>query len=288
MLFLNAVTSFVHHLEELKRSPQTVISHRDNLTRFYNYLTRIYNRPLYVDEISPDDFEKYIYDSPRGQNFSSSTRAVLTVAFKSFYSFCYKKAICDNNVGKQVAWIKAKVKERPFLTEVEIKQIVAKLEVPAHKAVIQTLYYAGLRVGEALNLKIRDIAFDEGYMEIKTQKSIDNRKIPINKKLETILKEYISQHRRRSSKNDNVFVLGTRGTLSEHHLGRNLRKAAKVVGIKTKVTTHIMRHSFASNLVALGADVVKVQKLLGHRSLATTNIYLHADVNELKKAVNAI
>lgn len=289
MTLSEALQHFYIYLETVNRSPETIRTYKGHLSSFESYLIQKYNNCAYIGEVKQDDFEKYLYESPNDKKFTQVTRQGITTAFKSFYSFCYKKGYSKTDIGKKAAYIYAKPKERTYITEDELLKIVGELKGETDKVMLQTMFYTGLRISEAISLTFEDVNFMDNYIYVKKHKSIDDRKIPISVKLGYILEEYIENCRNEiQTDSDKVFVLENGQTCNKSRFNWTLKQAAKKAGLKENISSHIMRHSFASNLIAKGVDIVKVQKLLGHNSIRTTSIYLHTNMQALKKAVSTL
>ena len=280
MEFKQAIQEFLKYLKQTNKSAETIRIYKGYLTSFSNYLAIRYNRAIGVDEVGADDFEKYLFVPPNDK-ITQVTRQTITIAFKSFYSFAFLKGYCKSNMGKKVAQIKAKPKERTFITEEEMLKIVAKIETPMDKVFIQTLFYAGLRIQEAINLTIDDISLQKGYINISKNKSRYDRKVPISVKLGYILEEHLQ-----NTDSDKVFKFRySRPNDIKAYVNTILKEATHTAGLNLEITSHICRHSFSSILIQKGVDVVRVQKLLGHQNLRTTSIYLHTNFKALKEAI---
>lgn len=289
MIFKNAVNLFMEHLKEKDRSPKTISNYDGHLSRFNNYLVEKYNRQIYVDEVTPDDFEKYLYEPPNDKNLTQVSRYAITTAFKSFYTFCFNKEYCKVNIGRQLTPIKARSKERAYITEEELLKMVAEINSETDKAIMQAMFYTGMRIGEAINLTLEDINFTDNYIYIRKRKSRYDRKVPISIKLRVILEDYLEYHRNEiETDSDRVFILANGGNYTESRFNKMIKRAACKAELDENMTSHIMRHSFASNLIAKGVDVARVKKLLGHESIITTNIYLHTNMQLLRKAVDKL
>ena len=144
------------------------------------------------------------------------------------------------------------------------------------KAVILLMYGAGLRINEALSLKIKDLPTDDWLRVIG--KGNKYRDVPILPEITTILKEYIDHCPFKQSPQDLIF-LGKRGkALSPRIIQRRLEKIRYELGLPDFATPHSLRHSFATHLLSGGADLRAIQQLLGHVSLSTTQRY--TDINE--------
>jgi site-specific recombinase XerD len=289
MMFMDAISLFMKYLEEVERSPETVKTYKACLLGFNDYMTKRMNRPVYLEDITADSFESYLFEPPNDKKFLPTTRFTIATAFKSFYTFCYKKGYSKTNVGKELIKIKAKSKERTYITEEEMLKMVEQVANETDKAIMQTMFYTGMRITEAINLTFDDINFDGNYIFVRKRKSRYNRKIPISIKLRLILEDYIEDYRSKLDVDtDNVFINEHSGKYTQSHFNTMIKRASNKAGITRNLTSHTMRHSFASNLVAKGADIVKIKKLLGHESIITTNIYLHTNQQFLRRAINML
>lgn len=288
MVFNDALKLFLGQLQATDRSPKTISLYNECLTRFDNHMAQKLNRPAYVDEVTPDDFERYLFEPPNDKNFSQATRHTISTAFKSFYSFCYMKGYCKTNIGRQIVPIKAKSKERTFITEDELLKLVGQINNETDKTMMQAMFYSGMRIGEAINLTFEDINLDGNYIYIRKRKGRYDRKIPISIKLRIILENYYEYRDEIDTDSEKVFVDEYRGACTESHFNTILKRAAKKAGLNVNISSHIMRHSFASNLIAKGVDIVKVKKLLGHEKIETTQIYMHTNMHLLRNAIDKL
>jgi site-specific recombinase XerD len=289
MTFVGAIDLFLENLKEKHRSPKTISHYKGCLLRFNNYLSEKYNRFVYINEVTHDDFERYLYETPNDKNFTQVTRSSISTAFKSLFSFCYMRGYCQHNIGKQLTPIKVKSKERGYITEEEMLKMVDILGNKVDKAIMQTMFYTGMRIGEVTNLTLEDINIRDNYIYVNSSKSSYDRKIPISMKLRMILEEYIEYYRNeQETDNDKVFIHDNGRNYSGGYFNKIIKLAAQKAGLNSKISSHIMRHSFASNLIAKGVDIARVKKLLGHESINTTHIYLHTNMQLLRNAVDTL
>lgn len=286
MLFEKAIELFVENMELIQKSPKTIRSYKAQLKSFNNYVCELYNRPVYLEDIKPEDMEKYLYNVLSEDKYSSSYRHNMITAFKSMFNFCKTKEYCEVNIGKLVKFIKVYTKERVFISEIEFKNIARNIKQPTVRAVLQTIFYTGVRITEAINLKMDDVNFEHEYVFVRKAKFNKERKIPMNDKLKKILLTYVSDDRVDIG-TDNFFSTRT-GKISAVHTEEVLRDTIRAMGIEKQITPHVLRHSFASNLLERGADLFRLQKLLGHENIKTTSLYLHISMEELEKAINML
>ena len=134
---------------------------------------------------------------------------------------------------------------------------------------------------------MEDIDFNEKHIKIINGKGGKHRTIPLNPYLATQLNSYIELHRP-ITQSTYFFALKRTGSVSTQYVNRALLNAAKTAGIQKHITSHALRHSFATFLVKQNTNIVIIQKLLGHASLKTTSVYLHVQQAELKEAVGRI
>jgi site-specific recombinase XerD len=144
------------------------------------------------------------------------------------------------------------------------------------------LYYAGLRLDEARNIKWQDIDFDREIIHLKTAKGDKERVVFLHKKLIDVLKMY------GINKEGLIFVSQRNGKYNKRTIQQIVKCAPKKVGIKKNVTPHTLRHSFATHFLESGADIRYIQQLLGHKDLKTTQIYTHVANKDIKKLADLL
>ena len=138
-----------------------------------------------------------------------------------------------------------------------------------HRLVISLLYYAGLRLGEAMKIKWQDIDFGRSTMHIKKAKGDKDRIVFLHEKILQIMEE-------NGIKKEGLILMSERGSsYNERTIQEIVKAAARKAGIKKQVTPHTLRHCFATHLLEAGADIRHIQKLLGHSDMRTTMVYLH-------------
>lgn len=230
------------------------------------------------EQINEDDVKLFI--SKNMEDSSSSSIIIFLSAIKYAYSGILKK---DITLG-----IKRPKREKKFptvLTKEEVKKIIDSFDTKKSKLMISLMYACGFRVSELTNLKLNDINFEEKIGYIKQGKGRKDRLFNLPDFLLEDLKEQVE-----SQKKDNKEYLftGPKGKLSPRNLQKIIQKAARRAEIKKEVHCHTLRHSFATHLLENGVDIRKIQELLGHSNLSTTQIYAHVSAEELKKIKSPI
>ncbi len=287
MLYNRALESFINSMEIADRSKATINGYEKELTYFHNFLTVKHNCLVYMEDITLEDIEDYLLDKKeKGHATSSRSRAIYIL--RSFYNYCCKKDICPKNLASLLEPVKVKQKERDFITEAEFEQLARAINKPVMRTVAQTMFYTGGRVSEILDLKLVDVDLENRVIHIIEGKGNKDRDVPINDKLHAILLNYLKNIRDTEVETGKFFVNQTTGKVSASYLNRCIHQAVHELGWEKQISSHVLRHSFGTNLLERGASVVSIQKLLGHASLVVTSRYLHQDLKTLSDAVNLL
>ncbi len=226
------------------------------------------------EEATEDDVKEYIAENLSDK--SAISIIVFLAALKYSYSGVLKKDITAN--------IKRPKREKRIptvLTRKEVKELLESLNTKKSKLVVSLIYAAGLRVSEATSLKPDDLEFEEKVGYVKQGKGRKDRIFNIPKTLFNKLKKHSEKQK---ELNETYLFSGRNGEkMSSRNLQKIVKNAAKKAGIKKDVHCHTLRHSFATHLLEDGVDIRKIQELLGHSDLSTTQIYTHVSTEELKK-----
>ena len=177
----------------------------------------------------------------------------------------------DNN-----QFIPKKDKRLPLvLTKQEINKMIKSLDNIKHRLVISLLYSLGLRLPELINLKPEQVNYIDDTILIKSGKGKKDRITLLSKKIKSMLRQY---------KAGEKYVFEYQGKrYSKRSIQEIIKNASRLAGIKQNVTPHTLRHSFATHLLEKGTDIRFIQKLLGHSSLRTMQIYTHVADNNIKR-----
>ena len=175
----------------------------------------------------------------------------------------------------------------------EVERVIESVDCSTAKglrdrAILETLYGCGLRVSEAVGLKISHLYLDEGFIRV-TGKGDKERLVPIGEMASDAITEYMEVREIPSdSASDDILFLNRFGkSLSRISMFKIVKKQALLSGIRKEISPHTFRHSFATHLVENGADLRVVQEMLGHESIMTTEIYTHIDTSTWHEAVLA-
>ncbi|MDD3080295.1 MAG: tyrosine-type recombinase/integrase [Paludibacter sp.] len=253
---------YIAKLRELRYSEHTISTYKNMFEEFLNYYSEI--QPENITDKMIIDFLRYLVND---RNISGSYQNQSINAIKFYY-----ERVLGNQ--RKTYFIERPRKEKylpEVLSEAEVIKIFRATENIKHKALLMTIYSAGLRISEAANLKIKDV--DSGRMQIRIEQGKgkkDRYTLLSNKTLE-ILRKYVAEH-----KPQEWLFEGEPGRpYSTRTIQTILHKSVEKVGIKKRITVHTLRHSFATHLLEAGTDLRYIQSLLGHNSSKTTEIYTH-------------
>ncbi len=227
--------------------------------------------------------------SQKDRGISPVSIARRLAAIRMFYRFLVRERIISddptNLIDSPKLW--KKIPETLSVNEAE-----ALLSAPdpgtkqgiRDRAVLEMLYATGMRVSEAVNLRIEDINTEVGFLRC-IGKGNKERVVPLGKKAITAVSKYLSSSRPsflKGRSSDFLFVSRVGGKISRQSLWKLIKRYAVRAGIKKPMKPHIFRHSFATHLLEHGADLRSVQEMLGHSNISTTQIYTHINKDRLK------
>ncbi|MCQ6264500.1 tyrosine-type recombinase/integrase [Fictibacillus sp. WQ 8-8] len=152
--------------------------------------------------------------------------------------------------------------------------------------IISVLYYSGIRINELCLLKTTDVDFNKNQIKVYG-KGKKERIVPISKKLKEILVHYL-ENEKPDIKTEYLIATKKSGKITQGYARILIKNQVEKLGWNKKVSCHNIRHSFATNLLRNGVSLIQIQKLLGHSSLRTTEIYLHILNDELHDAVDVL
>lgn len=286
-MFKELIESFLVHLRITNKSAETITAYRKELTYLLTFAQAQLNCRVYIEDITIQLLENYVVymTDVKGCQPATINRAIH--AIRSFYNYLVKRDLYSRNIAALLEPMKLQQKERGYLTEKEFSKLTDAIENELVHTVIVTLYYTGIRINECVNLKLSDVDMRNKLLHVVAGKGNKDRTIPINKKLLEVLKDYLARIRP-DCESSRFFASETSGKVSREYINRCLKQATLKSGLEKNVTCHILRHSFATNLVAKNVNIVHVQKLLGHSSLNVTSIYTHTSLPELQKTVNLL
>ena len=272
---------FLAQLEAKKSySNNTIAAYRNDLTQFINFLNGRFPSEISYDDIVKADIDAYV-DSLIAKSYAASSVARKVAAVKSFFNYLASTGVVNENPTTNIT--SPKVKKRPpqALSEQDIEMLLdatTKKKTPKNlrdTALLQMLYATGMRVTEAVSLKVSDLDLAE-HMLVCTGKEDGQRELPYDDATADALENYLADGRPSllKQRTEDALFLNHRGQqLTRQGLWLIIKAYAKDAGLTTSVTPHTLRHSFAAHKLATGSDLRDVQQLLGHANISTTQIY---------------
>jgi len=223
-----------------------------------------------------------------------TSQARIISGIKSFFKYCLLEQICTINPTTLLPSPKTRRKLPDVLSFEEIEQVIAQIDLSKaeggrNKAILETMYSSGLRVTEAINLKISCLYLDVGFIRV-IGKGDKERLVPIGSdaiKFIKLYKDTIRVHQTPAKDSEDVLFLNNRGkALSRVMIFYIIKDLIMKAGITKSISPHSFRHSFATHLVEGGADLRAVQEMLGHESITTTEIYTHLNREFLRDTLD--
>ena len=274
---------------EKRYSPNTIISYRKDLEDFAKFL---------LDTESIENLQKA--DKKMVRNFiihlnnqklskRSINRKISTL--KSFYNFLLRISEIKTSPLEGISMLKFYTEKQVPFSEEEMKDLLLILEAAQvellDKLIIEVLYQTGMRRAELCNLPLENVNFSRNEIVV-IGKGNKERIVPISPDLSNVLKIYYLEHRKPTAEAEKYFFVSLKGKkITEKFVYLMVTSYLSQVSLKEKKSPHILRHSFATHVLNGGAEISKVKKIMGHASLASTQVYTNANIEQLKKVFRA-
>jgi len=227
-------------------------------------------------DMTEDDIKNYIAKK-LSDGVDAKSIVLVRAALKFFYDEVLDKKIVNLKTPKVA-------KKLPIvLTKDEIIRLMNSVQNRKHKLMISLMYSSGLRLSELLNLKVGDLEIEEKIGWVRSGKGSKDRIFILPDRLIDELKDYVNG----KEESDYMFT-GRNGRMTPRNVQKIIKRAIKVAGIEKNIHPHSLRHSFGTHLLEDGVDIRKIQVLMGHSNLSTTQIYTHVTTDELKKIKNPL
>jgi integrase/recombinase XerC len=286
----SAITQFLRFLSvERNAAPLTIKSYREDLVSLADYLQQAYSREPVPREITPLDLRGYV-SALHEAGYAKTSVARRLASLRTFYKFAQREGLADSNPAKPLRNPRRDRKLPHFLSSDEIGKL---LDAPPatssaglrDRAILETMYSAGLRVSETVGINDGDLDLAEGLVRVRG-KGRRERLAPVGSFAAKALGRWL-RVRELSPREPQgglapVFTNKFGRRLTTRSVARLLEKYLKLTGLDLRTTPHTLRHSFATHLLDRGADIRSVQELLGHKSLVTTQIYTHISTAGLR------
>jgi integrase/recombinase XerD len=296
---LDLIDDYLEHLQhERGQSRHTVRAYRAALRRFEVWAGKAGIRSL--PEIRLDHLTRYLGSEAgriregRGaqsaSRLSSESLYLQIAALKAFFRYAVQERLVESNVAEHLSLPRRWKRLPKSLTNEELRRLL-ETRIPAtpstlcDEAAIELAYASGLRLSELCHLRQEHLHLDGGFVTV-VGKGNKERVVPVGRVATSALERYLEVGRPQlvgRTSPGNVFLNSRGGAFSPVTMWRRVKRRSHAAGIARNITPHMLRHSFATHLLERGADLRVIQELLGHASIATTEVYTHVTGNRLRE-----
>lgn len=283
------IQSFIDYLKFEKRySSYTIRSYHDDLVQFFDFLDKQYGK-LSLKEISSGFIRSWLASLKDDDNTARTINRKIST-LKSFFKFQLKQGNIENTPMGNIISPKTSKRLPVFIKEKDLADLTKAINTNTEdwdslntKMLITIFYSTGMRLSELINLKEKQIDFSKKQLKI-LGKGNKERIIPTGADLLTTIRDYINEKRKVFENTDDVLLVSSKGKKLYPKYAYNLVKGVLTEEVKTldKKSPHVLRHTFATHLMNNGANLDAVKELLGHASLASTQVYTHNTIEKLK------
>lgn len=293
-MLVEHVEGFLSHLRvEKSASPLTLISYKTDLEQYFSFLGK--SHQLEPEEIpfsllNQSTVRAYISQMQR-HDLRRSTIARKLASLRSFVKYLCRENLLEGNPIANISTPKQEKKLPRFLYPVETDLLIEAPDLKTvaglrDRAILETLYAAGVRVSELVGINLTDLELNELWIRIRG-KGGKERLAPLGSRAKAALLDYLQNGRPhhlsgRYASNEALFLNKSGTRLSVRSIRNIICKYVEQVEIHQKVSPHTLRHTFATDLLNGGADLRSVQEMLGHAKLSTTQIYTHLTKDRIK------
>jgi integrase/recombinase XerD len=269
----------------------TIAAYRRDLAVWQSYCRA---RGVQPHQASNEDLTAYLEElrSSRreGGPYSPASVARMLVSLRSFHRFLVREGGAPLDPTAKIGSPK---RPRSIPKAIPLEDVERLIELPGKdalgrrdRAILEALYGAGLRISELVNLDLDDVDLDGGSVLVRGGKGGKSRRVPLGRAARAAIGAYVTTVRpslQRDAAGGAVFLNARGGRLSRQGCWKILRRYAEAAGLEDRVSPHTLRHSFATHMLDAGADIRVVQELLGHASLATTQVYTLVSDTKLRE-----
>ena len=267
-------------------SDYTIENYKEDILEFIDYLK---TESLTYLDIEYSDIRFYLIYLKEKRNNDNSTINRKLSSLRGFYKYLCNNGIIKYNVFKLVSGRKKSQKLPRYFEYNELEELLKVPDITKplgqrDRLILEMLYATGIRVGELVNIKLKDINFNSKNIII-LGKGNKERYVPYGEYCEEILNKYINDGYKilNIKSNEYLFLNNNGDQITERGIRYILDQIIKKTSINKNISPHMIRHSFATHLLNEGCDLLTVQKLLGHESIKATQVYTHVTTERLKE-----
>jgi integrase/recombinase XerD len=285
---------FVEYMKVNSFSERTVTGYSQNIRYFLNYLREIgIKNIIEVDRKVLADYQSRVYlETYKGKPLTAGTRQHRLSCIRTFYRYMLKSGLVIYDPSSYMDLPKNPDElPRNILSKKEVGMVLSKpdLETPIgirDRAIMEMFYSTGVRTTELCNITLNDVDLRNGELKVKGKNSKD-RVIPLGEVVSEYLEFYLKEARGKLSGSNPPYLFFSKNgkKLRRNYVSSIIKSYAVKAGLKKLITPHSFRHSFATHLLKGKADIRKIQELLGHSSITTTQRYTRVEIGDLKQVI---
>ncbi len=267
-------------------SSYTIENYKNDILEYFEYLEKENINYLNIKYSDTRFYLMYLKDTCKNTNNSIDRKLS---SLRGFYKYLSKNNYIDNNVFLLINGPKKAKKLPRYFEYNELEELFNSIDISTAKGqrdllILEVLYATGIRVGELVNIKVKDINISNRTILI-LGKGNKERIVSYGDYCEEILKKYLKSGRVQLNKNNSDYLLLNHlgEKLTERGIRYLLNELIKNTSLTKSISPHMIRHSFATHLLNEGCDLITVQKLLGHESISATQVYTHVTTDRLKE-----
>ncbi len=264
------VDRFASWMKGERKSPHTVKQYAYLVSSF---LAIVGKRP---SEVTREDIERFKNHIAVERKYSKATQYLFMKAIAHFYKFCMIRPPDNLTAPRRSAKIPV------YLSEREAGILLESTTDLTRKSILNVLASTGIRVSELCSLDTGDVDLAEGIVRVRSGKGDKDRIVLMTEQCRSLLVEYSRFRAGIATPSSALFLSSRKNRFDSSTIERIVREEARKAGIQKRVTPHVLRHTFATALLRNGGDIRFIQRLLGHSSISTTEIYTHVDDGALR------
>lgn len=281
------ISDYLHYIKYEKRyATHTYISYKNDLEQFSSYLAATFSLddPAAVTHFHVRSWLAGLKDDQQQERTINRKISALN----SFYKYLLRHQHIAKSPLRQLHALRVPKRLPTFLKESETQFLLEEIEFDegfkgaTDRLICELLYQVGLRRAELINLKEKDIEWSLGQLRI-LGKGNKERLVPAGTELLALIESYIAEKQKNGHTAPQLFVLEKGTPLYEGYVYRTVKKYLQQSTTLGKKSPHVLRHTFATHLLGNGANIQAIKELLGHSSLAATQVYTHNNIDQLKE-----
>ena len=285
---MNGVDRFLNYIQyERRNSPHTFVAYKTDMEQYISFL---FSQNRTVEEATSRDIRQWLIALMEANNTPRTINRKIST-LKTFYQFLIRSKCLNVNPMDKVIAPKQSKKLCAFVSEQDMNKLFEQLEFPdsfegkRDRVILELFYATGIRLSELIQLKRGDLDFYSQTIKVLGKRKKE-RIIPVAPAMAAQLQEYVNfleKEFETTDYNQNIFVTHKGKPVYPNLIYQMVRKYLDAVTTIEKRSPHVIRHTFATHLLDNGADLLAIKELLGHSSLAATQVYTHTSIEKIKK-----